>query len=285
MWFQVSWVTHSLPISRISIDLQGFRANFKILMTLIKEDLTVLEFTFFTFAIHEFFFFFFAISYNVIDHWGAFQKSKIQTAVREKDQPKKIYWVITLGFNHLFLQLPGLYGIYFPYKTAGIQFSGPLPSYSTILLQMIVYVILDDFLFYWTHRLLHIPFMYKYIHKPHHSFKRSNAFAGEYFHPIDYLLSGTLPIVLATFVIRPHILVIWTWLALRIWEACDGHSGLDLIFVPFRYFPFRPGAQVHDFHHSQNVGNYGSMTSMWDWLCGTDLSYKDYLARQSAKVE
>ncbi|KAI6653357.1 Methylsterol monooxygenase 1-like [Oopsacas minuta] len=254
-------------------------------MVLIEEDLTALQFTFYTFIIHEFFFFLFVSFYNIIDYFGIFPNSKIRKITRPNDQPRKLYWFTTLGFNHIIIGLPGAYSIYATYQYVGVQFSGPLPSYSTILAQFIAYAIIDDFVFYWGHRLMHLPFLYKHIHKQHHSFKRSNAIAGEYFHPIDYIISGILPIMVGTLTLRPHILVVWGWLVLRIWEACDGHSGYDLIFVPFRYFPFRPGAQVHDFHHSQNAGNYGSLTSLWDWLCGTDLSYKDYIARQNIKVE
>ena len=252
-------------------------------MPLIKEDLTALEFTFFTFLVHEFFYLFFVSLYLLIEYFDLFHDSKIQITQRQDDQPRRLSWLKILGFNQVFIQVPGLYSIYFTYQSVGLQLSGPLPAYSTIFLQYIAYIIIDDFVFYWVHRLMHVPFFYRHFHKTHHSFKRNNAIAGEYFHPIDYILSGTLPTLLGTLIIRPHILVVWSWLAIRIWEACDGHSGYDLVFVPFRYFPFRPGAQVHDFHHSQNVGNYGSMTVFWDWLCGTDLKYKDYCARLTAK--
>ena len=65
----------------------------------------------------------------------------------------------------------------------------------------------------------------------------------------------------------------------------DGHSGYDLWFMPFRYFPFRPGAQVHNYHHSHNIGNYGSFFCIWDKICGTDMSYKAYAAAKRLKKE
>jgi hypothetical protein len=36
----------------------------------------------------------------------------------------------------------------------------------------------------------------------------------------------------------------------------------------------------HDFHHSHNVGAYGTMTCFWDWICGTDKAYREYYARK-----
>ena len=29
----------------------------------------------------------------------------------------------------------------------------------------------EDFFFYWGHRLMHLPYLYKRIHKQHHEFK------------------------------------------------------------------------------------------------------------------
>lgn len=40
----------------------------------------------------------------------------------------------------------------------------------------------------------------------------------------------------------------------------------------------------HDFHHSHNVGAYGTMTCFWDWICGTDKAYREYYARKKEKA-
>ena len=59
----------------------------------------------------------------------------------------------------------------------------------------------------------------------------------------------------------------------------EAHSGYDLWFMPFRYFPFRPSAHVQDYHHSHIKGfshHYGTVFTIWDKLCGTDLSYVAY---------
>lgn len=40
----------------------------------------------------------------------------------------------------------------------------------------------------------------------------------------------------------------------------------------------------HDYHHSHNVGNFGSFFVFWDWLCGTDQAYLAWRSRKDAKV-
>ena len=81
---------------------------------------------------------------------------------------------------------------------------------------------------------------------------------------------------------------------LRIWKTCDGHSGLFLPFSPWNVVS-RDNARVHDFHHSQNRGSFGSFfhvrawhvmapplnMQVWDWLCGTDRAYHEWKHKQS----
>ena len=39
---------------------------------------------------------------------------------------------------------------------------------SEIVLFTVFSLYLEDFLFYWSHRALHLPYLYKYVHKTHH---------------------------------------------------------------------------------------------------------------------
>ena len=148
-----------------------------------------------------------------------------------------------------------------------------------MVLQIAIFFVIEDAGFYWTHRLLHLPFFYKRLHKFHHRYHQPIGIAAEYSHPLEYMLSNSIPLFIGPFLFKSHIITFWTWVVIRLSEAVDGHCGYDFWFVPFRYFPFRPGANVHDYHHSHNVGNYASFFTFWDWICGTDMSYRDYQER------
>jgi len=39
-------------------------------------------------------------------------------------------------------------------------------------------------------------------------------------------------------------------------------------------------APAHDFHHSHNTGNFGGFFIFWDWICGTDGRYNNFLAKK-----
>lgn len=40
-----------------------------------------------------------------------------------------------------------------------------------VLMQTVIFLIIEDFWEYWGHRLLHVDRFYKYIHKQHHEFQ------------------------------------------------------------------------------------------------------------------
>ena len=63
------------------------------------------------------------------------------------------------------------------------------------------------------------------------------------------------------------------WVLYRMFETVDGHSGYEFSFSPFRLLPLSAGAQYHNFHHTENVGNFGSQFVIMDTLFGTNKAY------------
>ena len=70
-----------------------------------------------------------------------------------------------------------------------------LPSIITIIWQLLICVQVDDFLFYWIHRLFHHKYLYKYFHKKHHEYKYPVAIAVEWVHPVEEIFANTIPSV------------------------------------------------------------------------------------------
>uniref|UniRef100_A0ACD5XQZ4 Uncharacterized protein n=1 Tax=Avena sativa TaxID=4498 RepID=A0ACD5XQZ4_AVESA len=62
-------------------------------------------------------------------------------------------------------------------KMAGIRTGLPLPSVWETVAQLVVYSLVDDYLGYWIHRLLHTKWGYDNIHHVHHEYTAPIAFA------------------------------------------------------------------------------------------------------------
>lgn len=67
---------------------------------------------------------------------------------------------------------------------------GEFPSFTTFCLQTVFVTYVDDLVFFLTHRLLHMPWFYKHVHKQHHEYDTSFSTISEYAHPFEYLISN-----------------------------------------------------------------------------------------------
>ena len=84
------------------------------------------------------------------------------------------------------------------------------PSCIEIALQITFFMIVEDSTFYWAHRFLHTPFLYKHLHKKHHEFNVTIGIAAEYAHPLEFIFSNIVPTGLGAAILgsRCHII---TW--------------------------------------------------------------------------
>lgn len=55
----------------------------------------------------------------------------------------------------------------------------------------VLFLVIEDFWEYWTHRLLHWGPLYRSIHKQHHEFQAPFGIVGEYAHPAETMILGT----------------------------------------------------------------------------------------------
>lgn len=171
----------------------------------------------------------------------------------------------------------------FSIVTDGVKMKFSLEDYPTsweLIVQIIFFMLVEDFCFYWAHRLLHHPKLYPYIHKKHHEYYTAISIASEYAHPLEFFFSNIIPTSVGPILLgsKTHFFTIIAWFILRVNETIDGHSGYEFSWSPFRLLPFSGGANYHDFHHSHNQGNFGSFFSLWDTFCGTNSYYFRYLS-------
>lgn len=145
---------------------------------------------------------------------------------------------------------------------------GPLPAWWLIVVQVVFFVYLDDFLFYWAHRALHGPVLFRRIHAVHHRIMTPWAVTGHYMHPVEYVVIASLMLV-GPIAVQANLVVLWIWIAWRQWEAAEGHCGYEFPWSPTRLVPGNDGAIFHDVHHARVKGNYAGFLAIWDGLLRT----------------
>ncbi|THX57400.1 sterol desaturase [Aureobasidium pullulans] len=139
------------------------------------------------------------------------------------------------------------------------RFDPAVPSVTEITRDIVLCVLGCEIIFYYSHRLLHIRTFYQSIHNQHHQFKAPIAFAAQYAHPLEYLLSTILPFWLPPQILGCHIITCLLFWTVATVETVIAHSGYDFFTVLSR---------KHDLHHEKSRVNFGTLGFL-DWLHGT----------------
>ncbi|KAG8901416.1 C-4 sterol methyl oxidase, partial [Tulasnella sp. 403] len=157
----------------------------------------------------------------------------------------------------------------------------------TLATQVAIFFVFEDFWHYVAHQCLHYGPLYRRIHKLHHKFSAPFGLAAEYAHPLEILILGTGtiggPLAYCWLTGNLHIVTVYTWITLRLWQAVDAHSGYDFPWSLHNIFPLWSGAEHHDFHHMAFTNNYSTSFRYLDYIFGTDDKYRAYRKRVAAE--
>lgn len=136
----------------------------------------------------------------------------------------------------------------------------------------VLMIILHDAYFYWAHRLMHHPKIFKHVHLVHHRSTNPSPWAAYSFHPLEALVeSGIFLMVVFTIPVHPLILV--SFLIYMISRNVIGHLGIEIMPKWFLKIPFvnlHTTTTHHDMHHKNFNTNYGLYFTWWDRWFGTE---------------
>lgn len=163
--------------------------------------------------------------------------------------------------------------------------SESFPSFFNHLWQYFLCDFMTSFFFYWGHRFLHLPFMYKYAHKQHHEFYNTIVYCSSYTHPIEFVLANLLPKFIIMFSMGPymHYMTFYCYLFSSILRTNETHSGYEFPISMNNWNPLEGASSFHNFHHFKNMGNYGSYLGIMDKIFQTDLPYKKFMKELNEK--
>ena len=139
-------------------------------------------------------------------------------------------------------------------------------------LSLLLYLFAHDTWFYWTHRWMHRPRLFRLAHAVHHASKPPTAWTAMSFHPLEALV-GAVIIPALVCLVPIHAAVLALVLAIMTVMGVTNHMGWELFprsLVHSRLGEWLITASHHERHHEEYRCNYGLYFRFWDRLCGTD---------------
>lgn len=137
---------------------------------------------------------------------------------------------------------------------------------------LLVYLFAHDSWFYWTHRWMHRPRVFRRVHAVHHASRPPTAWAAMSFHPWE-ALTGAFVVPALAFFVPIHISMLGVVLATMTVMGVTNHMGWEIFpraLVNSRLGGWLITASHHHVHHEEYRCNYGLYFRVWDRLCGTD---------------
>ncbi|XP_074467093.1 fatty acid hydroxylase domain-containing protein 2 [Sebastes fasciatus] len=191
---------------------------------------------------------------------------RIQVDKNNPVDPDKLRHVLkTVVFNHLFISGPMVVAAYYLMTSRGDPCGPELPTFQWALMELAAFSIMEELIFYYSHRLFHQPSLYKRFHKQHHEWTAPIGVVCIYAHPLEHMISNMLPVALGPVILGSHLATTCMWYCLALVSTTISHCGYHL--------PFLPSPEFHDFHHLRFTQCFG-VFGVLDRLHGTDTKFR-----------
>lgn len=151
-------------------------------------------------------------------------------------------------------------------------------GWAYFIFSIVLVMFLHDTYFYWTHRLMHHPALYNWVHRVHHLSHNPSPWAAMSFHPIEALLEAG--IIAVVFFIPLHSLALFIFFTLSLMVNMLGHLGYEVYpknFARHWFGKWQNNATHHNMHHQLVRCNYGLYFNFWDSIMRTN--HPTYLDR------
>ncbi|KAF2650278.1 C-4 methyl sterol oxidase Erg25 [Lophiostoma macrostomum CBS 122681] len=239
-------------------------------------------------AMHEAVYFGRSLPWVIIDAIPWFRKYKIQQhKIPTKYEQFQCASLVLL--SHFTVEIVQIWGFHPFCQFFGLDTSVPFPSITKMAYQIAIFFIMEDTWHYWAHRAMHWGPLYRSVHKIHHQYSAPFGLAAEYASPIEVMVLGigtvTGPILYCAITRDLHILTMYFFIVLRLFQAIDAHSGYEFPWSLHHFLPFWAGAEHHDVHHERFIGNYSSSFRWWDYVLDTEAGPEAAKRRREKKIQ
>jgi lathosterol oxidase len=132
-------------------------------------------------------------------------------------------------------------------------------------------VLIHDAYFYWTHRMMHHPKLFKWFHLIHHKSTSPTPWTAYSFHPLEAVIETGIFVVII-FIMPFHQIHLAVFFTIVFVYNVYGHLGYELFSPKFHKTKFGKWVSTgtaHNMHHQFFKGNYGLYFLFWDRWMGT----------------
>ena len=193
-----------------------------------------------------------------------------QRPLKKNQVRKEIYWSILSSAIFAFFGAV-IYWLWLKDLTA-IYIDPAKFGYWYLPLSLIIVLLLHETYYYWIHRAMHIPKIYKIVHKVHHNSLSSTPWTAFSFHPWESVLEALiLPLLLL--LIPLNIYGLLFYLIFMTFSSVVNHLDIEIYPEFFRKSAFGKlwiDATHHHFHHKEFNTNYGLYFTFWDKIMKTE---------------
>jgi len=202
---------------------------------------------------------------------GRLEKSRIQKRLaKKKDLIREVLHSLstTIVFTVIAFVI-----LFTPFKQYTLMYDNlhDYPSWY-LWVSLALSLVIHDTYFYWMHRMLHHPKIYRYTHKLHHQSVTPSPWASYSFSILEAIAEGMVLVVLV-FILPMHHLTIILFTVVGLAINVYGHLGYEIAPRSLRnswLFEILNTSTHHNLHHSRFNGNYGLYFRFWDRVMGTE---------------
>jgi len=135
----------------------------------------------------------------------------------------------------------------------------------------ILMLVVHDTYFYWAHRFMHHPLIFRKVHLLHHKSTNPSPWAAYAFHPIEAVVEASILPILA-FCFPIYFLLFGLFFFFSILYNVYGHCGYELLPKRLNTHPIGKWLNTsvhHNMHHEKSQNSYGLYFTFWDRVMGT----------------
>ncbi|MCC5815272.1 MAG: sterol desaturase family protein [Leptospira sp.] len=202
--------------------------------------------------------------------------------IQQDRVPEKKKILHEIKYSLLTMVIFGMVGIWIYFmKTQGwTQIYTDFHEYGWgyFLLSLVGIILLHDAYFYWTHRAMHHPKLFKHMHLTHHIPTNPSPWAAFAFHPYEAVVeAGIVPLAVLLFPLHTYTIV--AFLFYMTFLNVLGHLGFEMFpkrFLDNVVLRYHNTTTHHNMHHRYFHCNYGLYFNWWDrWMGTNHVNYKE----------